>query len=314
LRLSLLVAVGLLVVYAAVATLRLGRPSAEPVEQLWATISPEALVADLEGNAAYLRAAEWGPGEGGGYVPLKMRDVKTRGVAGHAHVFGWHATSRSTCGPAKTRTVLHMEAVIEDVDPVFVQEVLMSPDYGLDWNPGIKDVLLRKDRFAAAAQNIPESFYPGEGKTPPPGVAVQEPSSFHIVGQVTEIPLPGPIELTYGRRFTADWGAHRFECGKKRGYTVATSSNTSQLALEAGVETGQDLCHSGVLIAPWQGPAGHNGTVVHFISHVDPHAPTRAILPFVLKGTQVTLTSMLKSVGKKARDIQRRGLHPAIPC
>merc|ERR1719162_1090763 len=195
LRLALLVAVGLLVVCAAAATLRLGRPVAEPAEELWAVLSAEALVADLEGNPAYLRAAEWGPGEGGGYVPLKMRDVRARGVAGHAHVFAWHATSRTTCGPARLKTVLHMEAVIEGVDPVFLQEVLMSPDYGLDWNPGIKDVLLRKDRFAAAAQGIPGSFYPGEGRRPPPEAAVREPSSFHILGQVTEIPLPGPIEL-----------------------------------------------------------------------------------------------------------------------
>jgi len=314
LRLALLVAVGLLVVYAAAATLRRGRPGEAPAEQLWAVLSPEALLADLEGNDAYLRAAEWGPGEGPGYAPLKMREVKARGVAGHAHVFGWHATSRTMCGPARATTVLHMEAVVEGVDPVFVQEVLMSPDYGLDWNPGIKDVLLRKDRFAPAVQGIPEAFYPGEGRAAPLEAAAKEPSSFHILGQVTEIPLPGPIELTYGRRFTADWAAHRFECDTKRGYTVATSSNTSQLALEAGVQTGQDLCHSSVLIAPWQGTAGHNGTVVHFISHVDPHAPTRAILPFILKGTQVTLTAMLKSVGMKARDIQRKGSHPQIHC
>jgi hypothetical protein len=277
-------------------------------------LSAEALVADLEGNSAYLRAAGWGPGEGGGYVPLSVRSVKTTGAAGHAHVFSWHATSQSTCGPAKMTAVLHMEAVIEDVDPVFVQEVLMSPDYGLDWNPGIKDVLLRKDRFGGAAQGIPETFYPGEGRPPPPEADAQGSSSFHLMGQVTEIPLPGPVERAYGRRFTADWAAHRFECGTKRGYTVATSSDSGQLASEAGVQTEQDLCHSGVLIAPWDGPAGRNGTVVHFISHVDPHAPTRAILPFVLKGTQTTLTAMLKSVGMKARDVQQRGSHPAVRC
>jgi hypothetical protein len=243
-----------------------------------------------------------------------MREVKFRGVAGHAHIFNWHSNSKTTCGPAQTTTVLHMEAVMEAVEPVFVQEVLMSQSYGLDWNPGIKDVLLRKDRFGGAGQDIPGTFSPADGRTPPPEVDADDLSSFHLLGQVTEIPLPGPVELTYGRHFTADWAAHRFECGLNRGYTVATSSNTTQLAVEAGVTTEQDLCHSGVLIAPWTGRPGQNGTLVHFISHVDPHAPARSLLPFVLKGTQVTLTAMLKSVGRKAREIQQQGSHPAVRC
>jgi len=293
---------------------RLVRGSPAPGARNWVTLSAEALVQDMEDNPAYLKAAGWERGEGGGYLPVKLRDVKRRGTAGHTHVFSWHANSHTTCGPAETTTVLHMEAMIEDVDPKFAQEVLMSPEYGLDWNPGIKDVLLRKDRFGGAGQNIPETFYPADGKPPPEADVTKDSSAFHLLGQVTEIPLPGPVEMTYGRHFTADWAAHRFECSTNRGYTVATSSNTSQLAIEAGVTTEQDLCHSGVLIAPWIGPAGHNGTVVHFISHVDPHAPARAILPFVLKGTQVTLTAMLKSVGRKAREIQRQGAHPVVKC
>lgn len=279
----------------------------------WEAITPAALLGRFEANAAYMRGAGWRPGESGGYLPEQQREVRLSLDPGLAHVVSWQAQSASGCGPSLTRAVLHMEAVIEGVDPVFAQEVLISPHYGLDWNPGIKDVVLRKFRRGGLNQDIPGSFYPSAGDGPVGAEqGARDADEFSLLGQVTEIPLPRPVEAAVGRRFTADWLAHRFECAAKRGYTIGTSANVSQLGMEAGVEIAQDLCHSAVLVAPWTADR-QNGTVVHMVSHVDPHL-FGALRSITLAATASTLTRMLQGVGRKAWEVQQTGRHPEIVC
>lgn len=224
------------------------------------------------------------------------------------------APRNRACGAGRVRTLHHIMAVMDGVDPVYVMEALMNPAYGIKWNPSVQRVLLRHQqrvhknavlrevftREALASRDAAPSLLDGG-------------DHFDVVTQVIEMPLPRIVKRVTGPRHTADFLAARFDCARRRGYVLGTSLGSEAVANFSGVQKGQELCMTATLIAPATEDQ-RSGTKVHIVTHFDPQVTTRQLRRIVNIAVGRNVRELLKALYRKAAALQASGRHPYVAC
>lgn len=240
---------------------------------------------------------------------------KTRkGVSFRAKVV--RSQRRNACGRGKVRDVTHISAEFPGVDPAYVMDVIVNPEHG-HWNPAVRRLVLRHQRRVKADELFPEAFPKQIVRSPTltKHLDGSKKDVFDVVGQVTEIPIPFFVQKVTGPRHTADFIVERWDAQNERGFTLATSRGTEELAAAAGVEKGQDLCLSAILLAPGTGlkstdaQGGGAGTRVHLVSHFDARLPSKQLRRIVNIAMRKGVHRMFVAWHKKSIAAQRTGRH-----
>mmetsp|Transcript_41011 Transcript_41011/g.89617 ORF Transcript_41011/g.89617 Transcript_41011/m.89617 type:complete len:365 (+) Transcript_41011:85-1179(+) len=289
--------------------LRLGRCRVGPEHSLTssaeasdAPITVAGLLETFEGTDQYLQAAGWHR-EGETFAPNKP--WPDTGKEGHKRTTT-SVPENMACGPAGVTTVQHIEVLIPDVLPTYVMDVLLSPEYGREWNPSIRRVVLTKQKMLSNHTGFEASLSDGEA----PASGTQGDRLWPVLGQAIELALaPAVVRLAGGPRHSVDWITWRMDCDAGRGFMMSTSRQSDAVAKLAGVAPGQEMCFSAVLVAP----TGKGGTVIHWIQHLDPRAP-KPIRKAVLKGAAAGTQRTIGGLARQAREVQATGAEPRLVC
>jgi len=270
-----------------------------------ASLSISGMMETFEQTKEYLAGAAWYP-DGTAYAP-----DETAGNVSET----WSLVSDSVaCGDAGVRQVQHIRAHLPRVRPDYVMDVLLSPDYDpAEWNPSISIKVYATELAVGNTTDFLGTFRRGgdrgdkhedSGQDSGPG----EP--WPVVGQVIEVPLPAAVRrLAGGARYSADWISAGFDCPALRGFMLSTSRGAELLADAAGVAQGQEMCMSAILVAP----QGADGTALHWMQHLDPHAPS-AIRGAVLAAVVASTRRTIDALHEKARSVQETGAPTRLIC
>mmetsp|Transcript_71307 Transcript_71307/g.157729 ORF Transcript_71307/g.157729 Transcript_71307/m.157729 type:complete len:373 (+) Transcript_71307:2-1120(+) len=287
-----------------------------------AALDPESLsVASMlrvfADTKEYLAASGWHL-ERGTFKPAKpprLKRVASLSRPGFRRYFA-RVSRKRACGAGKVQELHHISMVMPGVNSTYVMEVMVNPEYGVKWNPSVRKVVLRHQRRVRREALLREAFPPEvvESRSSASALVNDMGDVFDVTAQVTEMPVPRLISRVTGPRYTADFIAARFDCEARRGFTLATSLGTEDIAMAAGVQKGQELCMSAVMAAPvLEGPAA-GGTVVHIVTHFDPQVMSKSLRRVVHAGVGRSLREMLRAIHKKARSVQSKGRHPYLDC
>lgn len=224
-----------------------------------------------------------------------------------------HSSKENMCGNGVAE-VHHISAILPGVDPVYAMEVMTNPDYGVSWNPAVEKVIFRRHQHVspdAILSDLLSKDLLQKAKDKARFATGQR--DFDLVAQVTELPVPMAVKRALGARYSADLIGGRFDCKSRRGFTLGTSLGAEKLADAAGVEKGQELCMSAMMIAPYRG-SEWNGTRFHIVTHFDPKVVSRPLRSIVHATVPKCLRQMLSAFHKKAHEVQARGQQPYINC
>lgn len=266
------------------------------------------LLEAFEETGQYLRAAAWHR-EGKAYAP----DTSvTEGAVERRSIMSVSVPAGMSCNGVTE--VQHITVRLPDVSPIYVMDVLLSPEYGSGWNPNIQGIKLSKAIAVEDETEIPLAMMAAIANNSvmdnKKGSPAKADGRWSVVGQVIEVPLPTAVKrLAGGPRYSADWIVSRFVCPAQLGFVLSTSHKTELLEELANVQAGQEMCLSAILMAP----LGENGTVVHWMQHLDPNSPSalrRAVLTAVGAATRRTIDAL----GRKARAVQQSGVPPRLTC
>eukprot|EP00403_Amphidinium_massartii_P014274 CAMPEP_0178423678 /NCGR_PEP_ID=MMETSP0689_2-20121128/27811_1 /TAXON_ID=160604 /ORGANISM="Amphidinium massartii, Strain CS-259" /LENGTH=312 /DNA_ID=CAMNT_0020045277 /DNA_START=296 /DNA_END=1234 /DNA_ORIENTATION=+ len=277
-------------------------------------VSIASLMAQFQDTAAYLPASRWQLDNDGMYRPTANSEIQQ---VAPRRTMTYVPQDRACKGVTE---VQHISLKIEGATPVWVMDVLLSPAYGTQWNPNIAEVLLSQPLNVAENTPLPDALYEAVSKDAPKAdVQVsgkdaggkKQREAWDVVGQVIHVPLSPAVErLAGGPRFSGDWIVSNFSCSAQVGYMISTSQQTEVLADLAGVELGQDMCMSAVMVAPTE---DGTGTLLHWMQHLNPNAPgplRGAVLHAVAAGTERTI----EALAKKAREVSESGSAPTLLC
>eukprot|EP00434_Breviolum_minutum_P025005 symbB.v1.2.022089.t1/scaffold1946.1/size95412/1 len=239
-----------------------------------ATLSVGDLLQIFSETREYLYASGWRE-QDGTFVPQKPADrfgepkTSTPKLTGMRRYYT-RVSKKNACG-AGIRDVMHFTAVLPEVDVKYVMEALTNPGF-TNWNPTLHGVTFRRHRRLPLDANLKDTFTSQELKVKD-GYSHLEQSkdTIDVAAQVSELMVPKVVEKAAGRRFTSDYIAIRYDCKANRGFSIATSVGTEEVAKAAGVRKMQDLCLTSMMVAP---DIASNDTMIHIVSHFDPQVPT----------------------------------------
>eukprot|EP00416_Gambierdiscus_australes_P011582 CAMPEP_0171137478 /NCGR_PEP_ID=MMETSP0766_2-20121228/133421_1 /TAXON_ID=439317 /ORGANISM="Gambierdiscus australes, Strain CAWD 149" /LENGTH=371 /DNA_ID=CAMNT_0011601059 /DNA_START=67 /DNA_END=1181 /DNA_ORIENTATION=+ len=285
-----------------------------------ASLSVTTLLRTFQDTPQYMHAAGWNL-DGSTFVPDKPPKLENSTKVNpnrpiRLKRYGARVSRRRACGVARVRDLHHVSAIMPGVDPSFVMEALLSPAHGVKWNPGVRKVVLRHQLHISRSTQLVQAFAPEEvvkARNSASKLKHDRTDMFDVTAQVTEMPLPRLVQRVTGPRHSADFIAVRFDCERRRGFTLATSLGTDRLAEAAGVRKGQELCLTAMLAAPVAG--GPGGTAFHIVTHFDPQVPTKALRRAVKVAVSRLLRETIRAIHKKAHSVQQQeGSHTWVAC
>jgi len=270
--------------------------STDVEDQLGQPLTVDNLKSMFDTAEHYLKSSMWSF-QAGTYAP-------TEAAFSHAsRTFSSIAPPGATCqGVAE---VSHISMHVSGVPPAVVWDVLLSPAYGPEWNPAIKNLILSERFFASSHDVIPDMF-PVAKDSHRGGIKSNRSSDWRVIGQVIEVPIPSAVKrISGGPRFSADWMVTKFDPAVQRGFLISTSAQTDVLAKAAGVELSQAMCLSAILVAP----SDSGDTIIHWMQHLNPNVPT-FIRPMILAGVTAATQQTINALADKAREVNKAGSMP----